>query len=64
MDEEESKWDGPYVNSPELPKDPWANTYHYLYPGQHGEFDVYTYGADGQPGGEGINADLGNWTID
>jgi general secretion pathway protein G len=47
-----------------MPKDPWTNQYHYLYPGQHGEFDVYTYGADGQPGGEGINADIGNWTID
>jgi len=47
-----------------LPRDPWNNTYHYLYPGQHGEFDVFTYGADGQPGGEGINADIGNWSLD
>jgi general secretion pathway protein G len=47
-----------------LPRDPWNNTYRYLYPGQHGEFDVFTYGADGQPGGEGINADIGNWSLD
>lgn len=47
-----------------LPRDPWNNPYHYLYPGQHGEFDVFTYGADGQPGGEGINADIGNWSLD
>jgi general secretion pathway protein G len=47
-----------------LPKDPWNNTYRYLYPGRQGEFDVFTYGADGQPGGEGINADIGNWSLD
>jgi general secretion pathway protein G len=45
-------------------KDPWQNDYMYAYPGQHGEYDVYTYGADGQEGGEGINADLGNWMTD
>jgi general secretion pathway protein G len=47
-----------------LPKDPWNNTYHYMSPGQRGEFDVFTYGADGQPGGEGIDADIGNWSIE
>ncbi|MEJ2515834.1 MAG: type II secretion system major pseudopilin GspG [Gammaproteobacteria bacterium] len=54
--------EGGYLDK--LPRDPWTNEYNYLYPGQHGEFDVFTYGADGQPGGEGINADIGNWTID
>lgn len=44
-----------------LPKDPWGNAYLYLNPGNHGEIDVYTMGADGRPGGEGINADIGNW---
>ena len=44
-----------------LPKDPWARDYLYLNPGQHGEIDVFTYGADGQPGGSGINAEIGNW---
>lgn len=47
-----------------LPKDPWGSPYQYLYPGQNGEFDVYTLGADQQPGGEGINSDIGNWNID
>ena len=45
-----------------LPKDPWGRDYLYAYPGTHGEpYDLYTLGADGQPGGEGPNADIGNW---
>ncbi len=44
-----------------LPKDPWGRDYLYLNPGQHGDVDVFTYGADGQPGGSGINAEIGNW---
>ena len=44
-----------------LPKDPWGRDYLYLNPGQHGEIDVYTNGADGQPGGTGVNAVIGNW---
>ena len=44
-----------------LPKDPWGRDYLYLNPGQHGEVDVFTYGASGQPGGSGINAEIGNW---
>lgn len=47
-----------------VPTDPWNNPYHYRYPGQNGEFDVWTYGADGQEGGEGIDADIGNWNIE
>ncbi|MCR4347274.1 MAG: type II secretion system major pseudopilin GspG [Sulfuricaulis sp.] len=47
-----------------LPKDPWKNDYQYLNPGLHGEIDVFSFGADGQPGGDGINADLGSWNID
>jgi general secretion pathway protein G len=47
-----------------VPVDPWGTPYQYLYPGQNGEFDVFTLGADQQPGGEGINADIGNWNID
>ena len=47
-----------------LPMDPWNHPYQYAYPGQHGEFDVFSYGADGQEGGEGINADIGNWDLD
>ncbi|WP_294271551.1 type II secretion system major pseudopilin GspG [Sphingomonas yabuuchiae] len=44
-----------------LPDDPWGRPYLYASPGQHGEADVWTYGADGKEGGEGINADIGNW---
>ncbi|MFU8836729.1 MAG: type II secretion system major pseudopilin GspG [Thiohalomonadaceae bacterium] len=44
-----------------LPQDPWSNPYQYLNPGVHGEVDVFSYGADGRPGGEGINADIGSW---
>lgn len=44
-----------------LPKDPWGRPYLYLHPGIHGDIDVFTYGADGKPGGEGENADVGNW---
>jgi general secretion pathway protein G len=44
-----------------LPKDPWNREYLYLNPGQHGEVDVFTYGAEGQSGGKGINAEIGNW---
>jgi len=45
-------------------KDPWGNDYQYAYPGTHGKtYDLYTLGADGQPGGEGINADIGNWNL-
>ena len=41
--------------------DPWKRPYQYLRPGQHGEFDIYSLGADGKPGGEGDDADIGNW---
>lgn len=46
-----------------LPKDPWGNPYQYLNPGVHGEIDVFSYGADGQPGGEGNDADIGSWNL-
>lgn len=47
-----------------LQKDPWKNDYQYLNPGLHGEIDVFSYGADGQPGGDSINADIGSWNIE
>lgn len=50
---------GGYLDA--LPIDPWGHPYLYLSPGQHGAFDVYSLGADGQPGGTGANADIGNW---
>ncbi len=47
-----------------LNKDPWGNDYVYVYPGTHGkDYDLYTLGADGQPGGDGTNADIGNWNL-
>lgn len=44
-----------------VPKDPWGRDYLYLNPGEHGEIDIFTLGADGQQGGNGINAEIGNW---
>ena len=44
-----------------LPTDPWHNPYQYANPGTHGEIDVFSFGADGQPGGEGDDADIGSW---
>lgn len=46
-----------------VPVDPWEQPYQYAHPGQHGDFDVFSYGADRQEGGEGINADIGNWDL-
>jgi general secretion pathway protein G len=51
--------EGGYVEK--LPKDPWGNNYQYLSPGLHGEIDVFSLGADGQPGGTGEDADVGSW---
>ncbi len=46
-----------------LPADPWGNPYIYLSPGNQREIDIYTLGRDGQPGGEGVDADIGNWDL-
>lgn len=53
---------GGYVDR--LPKDPWGGMYQYLNPGVHAEIDIFTLGADNRPGGEGINADIGNWNLE
>ncbi|HEX2829457.1 MAG TPA: type II secretion system major pseudopilin GspG [Burkholderiales bacterium] len=50
---------GGYIDR--LPRDPWGNAYQYLNPGVHGEIDVWSLGADGKPGGEGGDADIGSW---
>jgi len=56
-----NNWNGPYLQK-ELPVDPWGHAYVYKYPGEHGdEPDIISYGADGQPGGDGINADIVSW---
>ncbi|WP_300627196.1 type II secretion system major pseudopilin GspG [Pseudomonas sp.] len=55
-----SSWAGPYAKPSEL-KDPFGHAFGYRFPGEHGAFDLIFYGQDGQPGGEGYSADLGNW---
>ena len=52
---------GGYVER--LPMDPWGKPYQYLAPGLHGEVDVFSFGADSQPGGEGVDADIGSWQL-
>jgi general secretion pathway protein G len=54
--------EGGYIDG--MKKDPWGNDYAYIAPGTHGDYDLYTLGADGQPGGEGQDADIGNWNIE
>ena len=56
-----NQWEGPYLRK-EIPLDPWKHPYLYRYPGEHGdEPDIISYGADGQAGGDGINADVVSW---
>ena len=56
-----NQWAGPYLQM-EVPKDPWGHEYIYKYPGEHGDMpDIVSLGADGQPGGEGLNADIVSW---
>ncbi len=58
----EANWAGPYLKKNTVPKDPWGNPYKYgCCPGQHGDFDLWTEGADNAPGGEGENADISSW---
>ena len=60
--ESQPQWAGPYLPK-DIPLDPWGRPYLYKYPGDHGdEPDIISYGADGQPGGEGINGDILSWT--
>jgi len=56
-----NQWAGPYMPQ-DIPKDPWGHDYVYKYPGDHGdEPDIVSYGADGQSGGDGLNADIVSW---
>jgi len=57
---EEPKWNGPYLRK-SVPNDPWGRPYQYRQPGEHGDFDLFSYGKDGQPGGSGEDADIVNW---
>ena len=56
----EPKWDGPYLRKG-VPGDPWGNAYVYRIPGEHGEYDLLSYGKDGRPGGTSEAADISNW---
>ena len=55
------RWNGPYIRKLSLLKDPWGNDLVMRRPGEHGPFDLVSYGGDGQPGGEGGDADIYNW---
>ena len=54
-------WNGPYLRKNFVPQDPWKRDYQYRYPGEHGEFDIYSYGADNAQGGEKDNRDIVSW---
>lgn len=56
----EAKWQGPYLKKA-LPPDPWGKPYIYKQPGEHGDYDILSYGRDGKPGGEAEDADITNW---
>ena len=55
-----ARWQGPYLKR-DIPNDPWGHAYQYRAPGQHGDYDLVSLGADGQPGGEGEAADVVSW---
>lgn len=56
----EARWAGPYLKKA-VPSDPWGKPYQYKSPGEHGEYDLFSFGKDGQPGGTGENEDITNW---
>ncbi len=58
---EAPNWDGPYLRKADSLVDPWGRPYLYRFPGEHGDYDLYTLGADGQEGGEGENQDRTSW---
>ena len=55
--------EGGYLESKNVPKDGWGNDFLYVSPGEHGDYDLYSYGADGAKGGEGKNADINSWDL-
>jgi len=59
------KWrEGGYMDKGKVPKDSWGNEFVYISPGLHGDFDLMSYGPDGEPGGEGGDADINNWELE
>lgn len=57
----QAKWNGPYVKKRDMLADPWGRPYRYRFPGQHGDYDLYSLGADDAEGGDGDNRDVTNW---
>src|SRR6266702_3414034 len=57
-----ARWRGPYLRKAQAINDPWGRVFGYKFPGEHGEYDLVSYGADGQPGGDGENLDISNWS--
>lgn len=55
---------GGYLEKGKVPKDPWKNEFIYVYPGSHGDFDITSLGADGEPGGEDFDKDINSWDVD
>ena len=56
-----NNWKGPYLKKAFIPKDPWGNNYIYTYPGAHSDYDIVSYGADGNSGGDGEDKDIASW---
>ncbi len=56
-----ANWNGPYWKKSTVPRDPWNNEYKYASPGQHGPYDIVSYGADGKEGGDGVDKDITSW---
>jgi len=57
----DARWNGPYLKKPVVPDDPWGRPYVYRSPGEHGDYDLYTLGADNAEGGDGDNQDVVSW---
>ncbi len=56
-----SNWNGPYLKKNDIPADPWGNAYHYSAPGEHSDYDLYSFGRDKTDGGEGEDQDVVSW---
>ncbi len=54
-------WNGPYLKGGKVPQDPWNRKYHYKYPGEQAEIDIFSYGQNGSPGGDGEDSDVNSW---
>ncbi len=56
-----SNWNGPYLKKNDIPVDPWGNAYHFRAPGEHSDYDLYSFGRDNADGGEGEDQDVVSW---